>query len=210
VTPGGGESARRPGRPRDAQADDAILDAAVEVLAEQGPGRFTVDAVATRAGVGKATIYRRWASRGALLLDTAHHRMAIEVEDPDTGSLTEDIVATLTGLGVKARDTVAGRILPVIMSEAVVNPEMRRILTAFVADRRRLPRAIVERGIARGELPDSTDPDLLLDILAGTVFFRVLLSDAPVDEAIVREVVDIVLAGCRAAGDRAGSPAGPS
>jgi AcrR family transcriptional regulator len=191
-------AARRPGRPRDARADDAILDAAIKVLADQGPSRFTVDAVAARAGVGKATIYRRWPSRAALLLDTAHHRIGLQPEDPDSGSVADDMVAVLVDLGRKLRETHAGRVLPVVMSEAAVNPEMRTILAAFVADRRRLPTAIIERGVARGELPRDTDVDLLLDVLGGTVFFRVLLSDAPVDEPVVRRAVETVLAGFRA------------
>lgn len=193
-------ASRRPGRPRDARADVAILDAAVEVLAELGPSGFTIEAVAARAGVGKATIYRRWRSRAALLLDTAHHRMELGVEDPDTGSLLEDLVVSLLPLGGKLRNTPAGRVLPAVMSEATVNPEMRELLTAFMADRRRLPEAIVERGIARGELPSDVDRELLLDVLGGTVFFRVLLSDRPVDEPVVRELVEAVLAGFRARG----------
>jgi AcrR family transcriptional regulator len=200
VTPSPPTAARRPGRPRDARADEAILDAAVEILAEQGPSGFTVDAVAARAGVGKATIYRRWPSRGALLLDTAHHRIGLEPTDPDTGSVTEDMVRILVELGQKLRGTPAGRVLPVVMSEAAVNPEMRPILAAFVADRRRLPTAIIERGVARGELPEDTDVQLLLDVAGGTVFFRVLLSDEPVDELVVRAVVERVVAGFRAAG----------
>jgi AcrR family transcriptional regulator len=190
-------AARRPGRPRDARADEVILDAAVEILAEQGPSGFTVDAVAARAGVGKATIYRRWPSRGALLLDTAHHRIGLEATDPDTGSVADDLVALLVDLGKKLRETHAGRVLPVVMSEAAVNPEMRPILSSFAADRRRLPTAIVERGVARGELPPDTDVQLFLGIVAGTVFFRVLLSDEPVDEPVVRRVVETVLAGFR-------------
>jgi AcrR family transcriptional regulator len=153
--------------------------------------------VAARAGVGKATIYRRWPSRGALLLDTAHHRIGLEPTDPDTGSLADDMVAVLVDLGRKLRETSAGRILPVVMSEAAVNPEMRPILTAFAADRRRLPTAIMERGVARGELPADTDVQLVLGVMAGTVFFRVLLTDEPVDEPVVRQVVEAVLAGFR-------------
>jgi AcrR family transcriptional regulator len=198
VSPDAPIAARRPGRPRDARADEAILDAAVEVLAGQGPSGFTVDAVAARAGVGKATIYRRWPSRGALMLDTAHHRIGLEVEDPDTGSVADDLVTILVDLGLKLRQTHAGRVLPVVMSEAAVSPEMRPILASFVADRRRLPTLIVERGIARGELPVTTDGQLVLDVLGGTVFFRVLLSDQPVDEPVVRTVVEAVLAGFRA------------
>ncbi|HEY8526838.1 MAG TPA: TetR/AcrR family transcriptional regulator [Acidimicrobiales bacterium] len=186
---------RRPGRPRDARADEAILDAAVEVLAENGPSGFTIEAVASRAGVGKATIYRRWSSRAALLLDTAHHRMDIDIEHRDTGSLVEDLVAQLAPLGPKLRETPAGRVLPAVMSEAAVNPEMRALLTAFITDRRRSARAIVERAVARGELPADVDVDLVLDQLGGPIFFRVLLADQPVDEPVVRHVVETVVAG---------------
>jgi AcrR family transcriptional regulator len=200
VTPTTPAAARRPGRPRDARADQAILDAAVEVLAEHGPSGFTVDAVAARAGVGKATVYRRWPSRGALLLDTAHHRIGLEPSDADTGVLADDLVAILVDLGRKMRETHAGRVLAVVMSEAAVNPEMRPVLASFAADRRRLPTAIVERGVARGELPPDTDVELVLDVLAGTIFFRVLLSDSPVDEPVVRSLVEAVLAGFRATG----------
>lgn len=196
--PAAAGAGRRPGRPRDAGAYDAILDAAVEVLADQGPGKFTVDAVAARAGVGKATIYRRWPSRGALLLDTAHHRMGLQVEDIDTGSVVEDIVAALTDLGTKLRETAAGKVLPVVMAEAQVSSEMRRILAGFAADRRRLPQTIVERGVERGELPPDTDVGLVLDVLSGTIFFRVLLTDQPVEEPQVRQVTETVLAGFRA------------
>jgi hypothetical protein len=87
------------------------------------------------------------------------------------------------------------------MSEAAVNPEMRPILAAFVADRRQLPTAIIERGVARGELPPDTDVQLLLDVLGGTVFFRVLLSDERVDEPVIRKLVERVLAGFRAPAD---------
>jgi hypothetical protein len=114
--------------------------------------------------------------------------------------LADDLVAILVDLGRKMRETHAGRVLAVVMSEAAVNPEMRPVLASFAADRRRLPTAIVERGVARGELPPDTDVELVLDVLAGTIFFRVLLSDSPVDEPVVRSLVEAVLAGFRATG----------
>jgi AcrR family transcriptional regulator len=189
---------RRPGRPRDARADEAILDAALEVLAEVGPARFTVDKVATRAGCGKATIYRRWRSRGALLLDTGHHRLGLHVADPDTGSVRDDLVAMLGELARKMRDTLAGKVMPAVVAEAAVNPEMREVLAAFVHDRRKPAFAAICRGVARGELPEGTDVDLVLDLLGGLVYFRVLVADNPPDAAVVATVVDTILAGVRA------------
>jgi AcrR family transcriptional regulator len=193
---------RRPGRPRDARADEAILDAALEVLAEVGPAGFTVDEVAARAGCGKATIYRRWRSRGALLLDTGHHRLGLHVVDPDTGSVRDDLVEMLSELARKMRDTLAGKVMPAVVAEAAVNPEMREVLADFVRDRRRPAFAAVCRGMARGELPEGTDVDLILDLLGGLVYFRVLLADNPPDDAVVTTVVDTVLAGIRSTGAR--------
>jgi AcrR family transcriptional regulator len=188
---------RRPGRPRDARADEAILDAALEVLAEVGPAGFTVDEVAARAGCGKATIYRRWRSRGALLLDTGHHRLGLHVTDPDTGTVRDDLVTMLGELARKMRDTLAGKVMPAVVAEAAVNPEMREVLATFVHDRRRPAFEVIRRGVARGELPEGTDIELVLDLLGGLVYFRVLIADNPPDDAVVERVVDTVLAGVR-------------
>lgn len=188
------DSDRRPGRPRDARTDATILEAAVDVLADKGPGGFTVDEVAARAGCGKATIYRRWRSRAALLLDTANH-MGLEAPAVDTGSVRDDLVEMLTSLGTKMRDTASGRILPAVIAEASVHPEMREVLATFVSDRRATPLAMVNRAVARGELPPDTDVESLLDVLAGTVIYRELVAYAPTDEAWVTALVDRVLPG---------------
>jgi AcrR family transcriptional regulator len=193
---------RRPGRPRDARADEAILDAALDVLAEVGPAGFTVDEVAARAGCGKATIYRRWRSRGALLLDTGHHRLGLRVTDPDTGSGRDDLVTMLGELARKMRDTPAGKVMPAVVAEAAVNPEMRQVLAAFVHDRRKPAFNAISRAVARGELPEETDIELVLDLLGGLVYFRVMLADNPPDDAVVATVVDTVLGGIRSTADR--------
>jgi AcrR family transcriptional regulator len=184
---------RRPGRPRDARADEAIIQASVEVLADKGPAGFTVDEVAARAGCGKATIYRRWSSRASLLLETAH-RMGLEPSVVDTGSVRDDLVALMTQFGTKLTDTPAGRILPGVIAEAAVNPEMRLVLSRFVHERRDRPRLALTRGVERGELPPDTDVELLLDVLGGSVFYRVLVSGEPGDEAFAKRLVDLVLA----------------
>jgi AcrR family transcriptional regulator len=194
------ETERRPGRPRDVSAGPAIIDAAVAVLADNGPGGFTVDAVAARAGCGKATIYRRWPSRAALLLDTAHH-MGLEPGDVDTGSLRDDLIAMLTELGTKMRDTASGRILPGVIAEASVRPEMRAVLAAFVDDRRERPLEVLARGVDRGELPAGTDLELLLDMLGGTVIYRELIACRPTDRAYNSRLVDQVLAGLHGSDD---------
>jgi AcrR family transcriptional regulator len=193
---------RRPGRPRDAKADEAILDAALEVLAQVGPARFTVDEVAARSGYSKATIYRRWRSRGALLLDTGQQRLCLRVADPDTGSVRDDLVAMLGELTQMMRGTLAGKVMPAVVAEAAVNSEMREVLAEFVHDRRWPTVTAISRGVARGELPEECDVDLVLDLLRGLVYFRVLIADDPPDGATVTAVVDTVLAGFRSTGLR--------
>ncbi|HZM32127.1 MAG TPA: TetR/AcrR family transcriptional regulator [Acidimicrobiales bacterium] len=192
AAPGEATVERRPGRPRDARADEAIIQASVEVLADKGPAGFTVDEVAARAGCGKATIYRRWSSRASLLLETAH-RMGLEPAIVDTGSVRDDLVALMAQFGTKLKDTPAGRILPGVVAEAAVNPEMRQVLSRFVRDRRDRPRQAIVRGVERGELPPDTDVELLLDILGGSVFYRVLVTGERGDEAFATRLVDLVL-----------------
>lgn len=179
------------------------MRAAVDVLAEHGPGGFTVDEVAARAGCGKATVYRRWRSRAELLLETAH-RLGIQLDDQDTGSLRDDLVALMRGLTTKLRDTAAGRIMPAIIAEAAVNPEMRTVLSRFMHERRRAGRVAVTRGIDRGELPEGIDPDVVLDLVGGPVFYRLLVSGEPVDDRLVETIVEAALAGVRQRAGRSG------
>jgi len=187
-------TSRRPGRPRDARVDEVILAAAASVLAECGPQGFSVDAVAARAGVGKASIYRRWPSRNQLMLETAH-LAAPDIPDPDTGSVREDLIQLTTGLLRKMHDTPTGALLPAVMAEAAVNPEMRATLGSFVRERRGRAVTAVRRGIERGELPPGTDPDLVIDLVSGPVMVRLFLTHMPIDADFVERTVDTVLAG---------------
>jgi AcrR family transcriptional regulator len=196
TTPDGPDDtvARGPGRPRDVHVDQVIVDAACDVLGDAGPSGFTIDAVATRAGVGKATIYRRWPSKVELLLAVAREAV-FELGDPDTGSLRTDLVVFLTQMGDKFRNTMAGRVLPAVLAEAAGNPEMHHLVAQFIAERRQLARGILVRGVERGELPDGVDLDWLLDLVSGPVFVRVLLTQMPVDETVMERTVETVLRG---------------
>lgn len=184
---------RRPGRPRDVRADAAIMDAAIAVLADRGPAGFTVDEVAARARCGKATVYRRWPTRAALLLETAQ-RLGLEPPLVDTGCLRGDMVVLMTALGHKMRATPAGRILPAVIAEASVDPGMRAMLTGFMEDRRMRPREVALRAVERGELPPDTDVELLLDVLGGTIIYRELVAGHPTDVETVTALVDRALA----------------
>ena len=187
---------RRRGRPRDARADEAILAAAAAVLAELGPAGFTVDAVAARAGCGKATIYRRWPSRAHLMLETTQQAGVVHV-DPDTGSVDEDLVVLLMTLAEKMTTTPVGRLMAATIAEAAVNDETRQVYAEFVAERRVVPRQVVQRGIDRGELRADADPELVVDIVSGPVFLRAFMTQGPLDEDVIRRIVTTVLDGVR-------------
>jgi AcrR family transcriptional regulator len=153
-----------------------------------------MDDVAARAGVGKATIYRRWPSRAALVLDAWKHVVA-PVDLPDTGSVRSDVTALLDTV----IDTVTtGRsidLLPHVVAAARTDPELAAVFADYVADRRRSLRSVLERARARGELRATADLDALHDALAGPIFYRMLLSHAPVDHVWLRHSIDVVLSG---------------
>jgi AcrR family transcriptional regulator len=184
---------RRPGRPRDGRVDDAVRAAAVELLATCGWSGLTIDAVAARAGVGKAAIYRRWESKEALLLD-ATRCMAIAVPEIDTGQLRTDLIELFGGLAANLAGGSAGQVMPAVIAEAAVNPQMRGLLTAMVDERRMSGRALLQRGLQRGELAGGTDIELLLDMLSGPVFYRHLVSGSATDSQVIESLVDKVLA----------------
>lgn len=185
---------RRLGRPRDARADEAILDAAVGVLAAGGPQRFTVDAVAAAAGVGKATIYRRWPTRADLVLATAG-RLEFDLPPPETGNLRDDLVGHLTHLADKLANTASGRLFVAIIGEAAVNDEMRSRMQAFTRERRAFARGLIGDAQAGGELPTDVDVDQMLDLLGAPIFLRLLTGGPVADPAFIAWTVDTVLAG---------------
>jgi AcrR family transcriptional regulator len=188
---------RAPGRPRDARADAAILDATLRLVGSVGLGALTMDAVAATAGVSKATIYRRWASKEALVLDAW---MACFTNDtiPDTGSLERDLVSILGGLRDNITKGLLARVLPQMVAASQVNEELARAYRQFVVGRRRRTAVVLDRAIERGELPAGTDLDLAQDMLVGPLFYRTLLSGEVTDDHLVTTVVQTVLAGMRA------------
>ena len=188
---------RAPGRPRDARADSAILDATLRLVGSVGLGGLTMDAVAATAGVSKATIYRRWASKEALVLDAW---MACFTDDtiPDTGSLERDLVIILGGLRDNITKGLLARVLPQMVAASQVNEELARAYRQFVVGRRRRTSVVLNGAIERGELPAGMDLELAQDMLVGPLFYRTLLSGEVIDDDLVATVVQTVLAGMRA------------
>jgi AcrR family transcriptional regulator len=190
---------RRPGRPREARADEAIVAAVLDLLNEVGFSGLTIDAVAHRAGVGKATIYRRWEGKEQLVLD-ALTAGRLEFVEPDTGTVRGDLLAYYLPLTESDAQQGAVGLMPALAAEAAINADLAERLRAFVSDRRGPVAAILERARERGELDDDLDLDLTIDLLTGPIMYRLYFSGGPVDPGMIQQLVDHVL---RAVGARA-------
>ena len=162
-----------------------------------GIAGLTMDAVAVRAGVGKATIYRRWSSKEALMLD-AWMSCVTTPAIPDTGSLQADVIELFHRLDQPLTDEALQRVYPQMIAAAKVNPDVAEAYHVFLAERRRPMRTVLERAVARGELDAGTDVELVSDLLIAPVVYRWLVTDGVVDDAIIASVVDTVLAGLHA------------
>jgi AcrR family transcriptional regulator len=185
--------ARRPGRPRDARADEAIIDATLHLLGQGGIAGVSIEAVAATAGVGKATIYRRWPSKEALVL----HAMLLGTDQPptpDTGSLRGDLEAYLLDLVERIRAFRHQDVLPHLVGAASYDPTVRSALSDYTRARQAPMRAVLQRAAARGDLPLGTDHDVFTDAVLGAINYRRLMSAGPVDADFVRALIDTLLA----------------
>jgi AcrR family transcriptional regulator len=199
--PDGGPAPARRGRPRSQDADRAILQAAAEILAERGLGGMSIEEVAARAGVAKTTIYRRWTSRGTLALDAFLAEFQSQQPPPDTGSLRGDMLAALRAWIRSVTQTSAGPVLAGLIAESQQNPELgtawRERVVAQLRDQHKI---MLERAIERGEIPPETDEEVVLDLLFGSAYHRLLHGHQPLTDAFARQVVGVIVAGVRQPG----------
>ncbi|MGA5359455.1 TetR/AcrR family transcriptional regulator [Streptomyces purpurascens] len=194
--------ASRTGRPRSAAADAAILAATRAALVELGWSKLTLGDVATRAGVAKTTLYRRWAGKNELVVD-AVAELFDELELPDSGSLASDIEGVVLQFATILARPEAKSGLMAVISEATRDDALRERIRASVVERQK--RLVLEgrsRAQARGELPPEPDPesaartaDLIFDMVAGAVVHRTLVSAEPADEEWVRGFTRVLLQG---------------
>jgi AcrR family transcriptional regulator len=181
------------GRPRSAEADDAIVDATVALLSEEGFDRLSMEAVAVRAGVGKATVYRRWPSKEALVIEAVARRTDPFADVP-AGSARDRLVAVLEGMRNASR-TGAGRLLPCMVGASVSNPPLAAHYRAQILEPRRARIAeIVREGVAAGELRADVDPGVAVDLLVGALLYRIVFSGV-IGEADPATLVDAALRG---------------
>ena len=187
--------ARAIGRPRDARAGRAILTAALQLMAERGVRDLRMDDVAERAGVGKATIYRRYRSKDALVSD-AIATLVSEIAIPDTGSTRADLLALMRQAVELYSGSLAARLMPAVLEETRRNPELATtVRDEFLAGRRAALGLVLKRGVRRGDLRRGLDLELALDVLAGPLFYRLLVTGGPIDERLAEGVVELIMAG---------------
>jgi AcrR family transcriptional regulator len=169
-----------------------MLTAALEVLDDAGLAGFTMEAVARRAGASKATLYRRWPTTGALLVDAmdATYR---PFPAPDTGSVTKDVTEILTAFVTLLERTPFPRLLAAFIDAAERDPALSELHTDLTNRRREPLLTVLERGRDRGELPPDTDPELTTDLLTSPFFYRHFVAHRPIPRRMIADVIARVL-----------------
>jgi AcrR family transcriptional regulator len=186
-------SQRGRGRPRDEVARTRILGAALEILQEVGYSNATTDAIAERAGASKATIYRWWANKTAVVIEALRKQVEREAPFPDTGDLATDIHQQLQNF-VHFLTGWRGRVFKAFMAAAQSDSAFAESFRAdWILPRRAEAKEIFERHRERGRLAENVDLELLLDVMYGPIYFRLLAGHAPLDSNFARAVGDMTL-----------------
>lgn len=192
-----GTSKRPPGRPRSEHARLAILRTTLKVLSETGFSDLTIEEVAARAAVGKATVYRWWPNKAALIADAFASSTVDRLHFPDTGSVDADMSQQMRQL-IKVFSSPRGRIVAAILAAGQSDKSLiAAFRERFLIPRRREAYATLRRGILRGELRKNIDPDLLLDSLYGPIYMRFLIQHDRLSPEFVDHLCRLVLGGAR-------------
>jgi AcrR family transcriptional regulator len=174
----------------------STLAATAELVLERGDVGVSLDAVAERAGVSKATIYRWWPSKELLVLDALQEWVAAGIVAPDTGSLRGDLLALVLSWRREIRRRPFGSVIAALIAEAQANPEFAESYhRCFFNPRREPVREALARAIARGEARDELDVEAAIDLVHGPLYHRLLHGHGPLTAAFARDVVDGALTG---------------
>ncbi len=181
------------GRPRSEQAHRAILDATLELLVEVGFSAMTVEGVASRAGVGKATIYRRWASKLPLVVEAFGQLPGFE--EVDTGNLAEDLKKMLRSYLQVFHSSPLSAVLPSLAGERTHNPELSELFEPVSKDRRQPLVRAFERAVDRDEVPRDLDVELAADLVVGPIAVALFFKGGRIHPRMVGPIVDLALTG---------------
>jgi len=198
----GTEAPRAVGRPRSTRAHEAIIDAVLDLLAEGTPvGELSIEAVAARAGVGKATIYRRWSGKNDLVIEAIKALKTPQPVNEDL-SVRDNLVQLLSVVSISV-DPRAARVFPCIVPEVLRNPELYGLYQQVVEPRRARTKEVLERGISTGELRADIDVEMIALMLTGPVTLQRMLRWSPNidDDTLPERVVDTLLQGIAVPGN---------
>ena len=186
---------RTPGRPRSEDARKAILRSTLRLLQETGFPDLSIEAIAAHADVGKATVYRWWPNKAALVADAFSSSADEELRFPNTGSVRNDVTIQMKHL-VRVLRGRRGRIVAALIGGGQSDPELiQAFRDRFMMPRRQEAYETLRRGISRGELPADLNLDLTLDTLYGALYMRFLIRQSGLTEEYVDEVVGLVMDG---------------
>jgi AcrR family transcriptional regulator len=185
------------GRPRVAETDRAILAACLTLFERGGYGTLKMDDVAVEAGVTKATVYRRWPTKAALVVAAVSPLYQQSLELPDTGSLRGDLLIMVENTRTLLSGR-SGRILKSLVFEMSEHAELHEMLQAEIYRRRKLYQHVLTRSIGRGETRADVDQELVTELLIGPFWLRTLIFPAPISAELVAQIVDMVLRGVAA------------
>lgn len=186
---------RAPGRPRSEPARQAILHSTLKLLAKKGFSELTIEAVAAQASVGKATVYRWWPDKAALIADAFASSTTRKLHFPDTGSVRTDMSQQMQQL-VKILRSRRGRIVSAMLGAGQSDSSLiAAFRERFLKPRRHEAYATLRRGISRGELRKNVDMDLLLDSLYGPIYMRFLIRHDRLTREFVEGLCDLALGG---------------
>ena len=181
------------GRPLDSSRDDDLRQAALELVAEIGYDRLTIDAVAARVKASKATVYRRWSSKAELVADAFASNGYKGIEEPDTGDLREDLVTLGERIWVGSEPVPRSALMAGMLPTILANPELREALSTMSKPPATMAASIIQRAAGRGDIPPPDDLETLISVIPGMCMFRLLKTGTAPDRAFFETVVDVVI-----------------
>ncbi|GIE35531.1 TetR family transcriptional regulator [Actinoplanes italicus] len=177
----------------------AIRNAVMSELAEVGYGRLSIEAVARRAGVGKTAIYRRWSNKLEMVMEIISDVAERKVPLPDTGSFSGDLALLLLIVSTALKHRMASQIIPDLMAEAARNPQIAETLQrALRTHQQAVGEKLIGQAVARGELPEGTDPDVAVDLILGPLYWRLAVARQPIEDDYLEKFTTAVTAALRA------------
>lgn len=188
---------KKKGRPRNAATEQAILTASYDLLLENGFGAVTVEKIAERAKVSKATIYKWWPNKGAVVMDGFLSAAMSRLPVPDTGTVIDDIVIQVTNLA-RFLTSREGKVINELIAEGQFDLNLAEEYRLRYFNPRRLDsRRILERGVQRGELKKDLDLELCIDLIYGPLFYRLLVTGEKLDEACIKTWISYAFEGIK-------------